>query len=359
MRFRFLVFLVCGLLLSNCSSNSTPISRAEPSPTLTQTTTELPTTVAIAVPSATPNVLGLNIVAQFDATARVLTIYGITPGATIVYAGTPLLPPPPPTQTNTPAPTETSSPTSTPPPRVVVPRPTLAPTVPITAAALRGRIVFKSSRDGGSYPVSYAFYSMNPDGTGVQRLDLKSMNSLYIQLQSREGVSPDGSQVALGERHCYSSANCAVYILDTTLDARLINSSEDISHGQWFPPAGSGGYKGYQSKDPVWSPAGSYIVFASNNEIDAGCIRTTNIYKGPPTQKPTIRRLSQFCSGSDAGHPSFNADGSKVVFWSQDTGLHQIYMLDVGSDDSFDYRFANPRKITDGKWDDWDPLWVK
>jgi hypothetical protein len=318
------------------------------------TSTAAPTVPAAALPTSTPNLFGLNIVAQYDATSQVLTIYGITPGATIVLGGTPLLAPPTATATETPAPTDTPLPTNTPVPQVFVPRPTLIPTVPITAASLRGKIIFKTARDGGVYPSVFAYYLMNPDGSGVKKLDFNATNNLYISLLGREGLSADGSQVVLGERHCYYGT-CALYILNTALDAALINSNDDISHGQWIA------FKGFQSKDPVWSPADNYVAFASNHEqpTGQGCLRTVNIFKGAPTQKPTIRRLTSFCSGSNAGHPSFSPDGSQLTFWSEDSGSRQVYVMDVGPDDSFDYRLSNPHIISDHQSDDWDPLWVK
>jgi WD40-like Beta Propeller Repeat len=354
MKFRLLSLLICVWLLTNCSTSPTPVPVPEPTSSPSPTSTPAPTDVALNPPTATENAYGLNIVAGFDATARVLTIYGITPAATVMIGGTPLLPPPTAIATDTPEPTSTPPPSATRPPPVVIPRPTAVPTTLITQASLRGKIVFKSSRDGGFFPNRFSYYSMNADGTGVVMLDFKTMDPLYVQMQSREGYSPDGSQIVLGERRCFFGT-CALYILDTTLDAALINSNNDISHGQWIT------YKGFQAKDPVWSPTGNYVVFASNHEQPSGqgCVRTVNIFKGAPTQKPTIRRLTQFCAGSNGGHPSFSPDGSEATFWSEDSGLHQIYVLSVGADDGFDFRLANPHIITDHQSDDWDPLWVK
>ena len=363
MKLRLIFVCVCAFLLTNCTASPTPLppATATSAPVSSGATSTVPAvTVAPSatsspLPSSTPNVLGLNIVAAFDPTSQVLTIYGTTPGATIVYAGTPLVPPTP-TLTNTPAPTDTPAPTNTPAPRVYVPQPTRTPAVPVTEAALHGKIMFKSSRDGGFYPNSYTFYAMNPDGSNVQRLDSAAAKSLYGSLQGREGFSPDGARVVLGERQCYGGGfTCALYILDTKLDAALINSNNPPSHGTWVLN------KTFQAKDPAWSPSGNYIAFASNHEQPSGqgCVRTTNIFKGTPTQNATIRRLTTFCSGSDGGHPSFSPDGAHLAFWSEDSGLNQIYVLDVGADDTKDYRFSNPHSIDSHQVDDWDPLWVK
>jgi hypothetical protein len=89
-------------------------------------------------------------------------------------------------------------------------------------------------------------------------------------------------------------------------------------------------------------------------------VPTVNIFKGTPTQNPTIRRLTQFCGGANAGRPSFSGNGSQLTFWSEFPGpLKQIYVLTVGASNDFDYRFSNPHIISDGKSNDWDPLWVK
>jgi hypothetical protein len=353
MKFRSLIILAWAFFLVNCNASPTPQPTAlPPSATPSATPTSLPT----AAPTATPNLLGLNIIAQFDPTRQILTIYGITPGATVVMGGTPLLPPPTATATNTSAPTDTPTPTNTPSPQVFVPRPTKVPTAPVTAAALHGKIIFKTARDGGVFPNAFAYYVMNPDGSEAQRLDFSAVNAIYRSLQSREGFSPDGARVVLGERRCYGFGTCTLYILDTVLDAALINSNEDFGHGIWYYN------KGFQAKEPVWSPTGNYIAFVSNQESDPGCIRTSNIFKGTPVQKPTVRRMTSgpdFCAGSGAGHPSFSPDGSQIAFWGEGSGQRQIYVLDIGADDSFDFRLANPHIISNHQSDDWDPLWVK
>jgi hypothetical protein len=356
MKFRLLVPLACMFLLVNCTASPTLQPSPQPTSPASVTPSAVPTTPPTEAPTSTPNVLGLNIIAQFDPTRQILTIYGVTPGATVVMGGSPLPPPPTATATDTPAPTDTATATNTPSPRVFVPRPTRVPTAPITAASLQGKIIFKTARDGGAYPNAFAYYEMNPDGSDAQPLDFNATNALYRSLQSREGFSPDGSRVVLGERRCYGFGTCTLYILDAVLDAALINSNDDIGHGIWYYN------KGFQAKEPVWSPSGNYIAFVSNHEADKGCIKTANIFKASPTQKPTVRRLTSghdFCAGSATGHPSFSPDGSQLTFWGEGSGLNQIYVLDVGADDSFDFRVTNPHIISDHRSDDWDPLWVK
>ncbi len=354
-----LVLLALLALLVNCTASPTL-----PPPSQTTVATKaaevLPTETTLPQSSATPNQLGLNIVAQYDPTAQVLTIYGVTPAATVVLGGTPLLPPPTPTQTSVPLPTNTLPPRPTPKPQVVAPKPTAVPqqpAQPVNAAALAGKILFKSTRDGGSYPLAFSYYVMDPDGSNVKKLDFAAADAFYKSIVSREGFAPDGSKVVLGERRCYSGfGTCGLYILDTVTQANIINSPDDISAGAWFSQ------KGMQAKDPVWSPASNYIAFVSNHESGQGCLKTVNVFKGTPGTHPKITRLTDkgdFRSGADAGHPSFSGDGARLTFWGGGSGLKQIYVLDVGADETFDYRYSNVRIISNHQADDWDPLWVK
>lgn len=351
----FGLFLVA--ILTSCSPAPTP------SPTLAPPTpippTAIPTQQPAELPSATPNALGLVFIAQYDATRQVLTIYGTTPGATIVMGGTPLPLPPTATPTFTPTPTGTSTltPTSTNVP-TRAPRPPTETPVVYTAQALRGKIIFKTTRDGGSFN-NFQYYMMNPDGSGQQRLEFQPADDLAAALNNQaagvENVEPGGARRVFGDRHCYGSGTCSIYILDTQLNASIINSDEDISVGNWFPAPGAVAV----SKDPAWSPSGNYIAFVSNHDPGSECRKSLNVFKGTPSQNPTIRRLTSFCAGGNVDKPSFRPDGEQLVFWADDGGLRQLFVLDVGSDDTFDYRFSNPHKISDGLSNDWDPTWVK
>lgn len=334
MKQRLLFLVITVALLASCSAaTSTATLPAK---------TNAPATLAATQPSATPNVLGLNIVAAFDPTSQILTIYGTTPGATIVLGGTPLSVPPTATATNTSLPTNTSVPTKAP-AQVNVPRPTSPPPAPaVTIDNLRGKIIFKTDRDGGFFPNSFQFYAMNADGSNVQKLDYNSTNTLYGSLQAREGYSPDKSKVVVGELSCYSPP-CYLYILDPQMNPAL-----ERSQGQWTPSNPV-----QKSVDPVWSPDSSWVAFVANWENN----RTNNIFKGTPNQTPVIfRRLTDFGGQANLRHPTYAPGGGTLAFSTQSEGRWQIWVLDPTAET---VGAANPHNLRATESNDWDPLWVK
>ena len=356
-----LLALASILFVIGCTATPTAAPTAKPAPT-NPPPTAAPTNTAVPQialePSATTNAQGMVIVADFDATRQVLTIYGVTPGVTVVMGGTPLPMPPTLTPTFTPLPTDTATATFTPskvPTRG--PRPPTQTPIAYSRGALVGKILFKSTRNNGSF-FRPNWFMMNADGTGIQQLDNAAAEAFAISLDSEaygiENVEPGGARRVFGERRCPGVGTCLLYILDTTLDASLINSSEDISKGQWF------GSPNAVAKDPAWSPTGQYIAFASNHDPGDTCVRKSmNIFKATPNQNPTVRRLTDFCSGGNVAHPSFNGDGSKLAFYADADGLRQLFTIDVGADDTIDYSRVQEQKISDGQANDWDPLWVK
>lgn len=340
--------LVWGL--GACASTPKPQPTAQPTAGLLSTSTPLSTSPTQPAPTNTPNVFGMNIIAQFDPTSQVLTIYGLTPAATVVLGNTPLSRPPTAAATMTPEPTETLAPTDTPPPVVVVPRATPVPTQPLTAASLKGKIIFKSARNGGAYPDSYEFYYMNKDGSSQQPLDFDSAKKLYASLQTREGYSPDGSKVVVGEKVCFYPP-CFLYILDPVLNPTLEQNT-----ASWTPPTGPN--HAQKSTDPAWSPDGQWIAFVGNWEN----ARTANIFKGTAFKSPpTFRQLTNITSQADTRHPTYSPDGGTLAYATQVSGRWQIWVLDPNGTDPMaqDFTRTAPQNISSSNSDDWDPIWVK
>jgi len=50
-------------------------------------------------------------------------------------------------------------------------------------------------------------------------------------------------------------------------------------------------------------------------------------------------------------HPSWSPDGEQIVFWSNRSGLKQIYVMDADG--------GNVRNISKTEWDEYDPIWIK
>lgn len=357
-RVHYLVICACLFLFPTiavaCGSTPSPTLIA---PTIAPT---VPPPSPTVVGTLTPSSLGITFIAQYDPTSNLLTIFGTTPGATIVIGGTPIRPLPTSTPTETPPATNTLAPTPTLTPVFVPPVPTRNLGLIASRETLRDRIMFKTDREGGSFiggqtgcGGQFTWYVMNSDGGNIQRLENSSAVSLCQAITSRENLSPDGRMIVIADRP-FSTGT--LYILDTQLNAGLLASGDSPGQGEWVSKLG------FRLKSPVWSPASNYIAFVSNHDVPAGqgCVRTTaNIFKKQPVQNAQISRLSSFCAGADADHPSFRGDGSQVAFWGGETGKRQIYAVDVGSDDTFDFRFSNQRQLSDNKSNDWDPLWVK
>ncbi len=273
--------------------------------------------------------------------------------ATLTAAAPTQPPPPEPKATVTPPPLPTISlqlsPSVTPvpelPTQVLRRAPTQVPTPAppqVSREALRGKILFKSTRGGGSYPNSFQYYVMDPDGSNVQRLEMNAAKALYNELKPLEGYSPDRSQVVIGEVAC-GAPPCSLYI-------GALEVVQARSQGEW---TGSK-RKGYtKAVDPAWSPNGDIIVFVANWEND----RTNNIFKGTPFQtNPDFRRLTDFGGHRDTRNPTFSPDGALVAFATQDGPRWQIWVLNPNV---ADYQSSNPHNISNSQAQDWDPLWVK
>jgi len=96
--------------------------------------------------------------------------------------------------------------------------------------------------------------------------------------------------------------------------------------------------------DPVWSPTGEWIAFVSE--------RTGNdeIWIIRP-DRSELKQLTHNTWEWDK-HPSWSPDGKKIVFWSnRDKGWKQIWIMDQDG--------SHQHNISNNKWNDWDPIWLK
>lgn len=339
MKFLFRLSIVCFVLVAACSQ--TPI--ATPAPANTPVAL-VPTTNA----PATETTIAQSIFATLTASAPTVTQLPPTIADTVTPPPSPVLEPTielSPTIPFSPTLAVSVSPSITPLPTVPTsPPPTEVPSATpfqVTEDALRGKILFKSTRNGGKYPGSYKYFVMNGDGSAAQQVDSDAAIALVTSLVPLEGYSPDKSLLVIGEERCNQGARCSLYLGPPEI-------IKNRSQGEWGPPSKAGS----RADNPVWSPAGNWVAFIWNGE------GTKNIYKGDPSrQNQAFIRLTNFDGHLDTKFPTYSPDGSQLAFATQQgTGRWQIWVLDPTADN---FTNANPHDLSNSEFDDWDALWIK
>lgn len=95
--------------------------------------------------------------------------------------------------------------------------------------------------------------------------------------------------------------------------------------------------------DPVWSPAGDFVAFVSN-ESGSDEIYTVAKDRWPPQQ------LTRDPWAWDK-HPSWSPDGRQIVFESNRDGQRRLWLMNADG--------SNQRPLTDSMFSAWAPVWVK
>lgn len=228
------------------------------------------------------------------------------------------LPPPTPLPTPTAAAVATVLPAATAAPTPTIAAPTVTPEISDLLAELRGKILFKTNRDG-----AVEIFQMEADGSNQQPLP-PDRAFLYNEAVRWEAFSADHRQTVAvrGEGQ---------------FDLWWVNLADGTEKRLTSDPAAD--------YDPVWSPTADRIAFVSERTGN-GDLYLLDLADG------SITRLTDDANAFDK-HPSWAPQGDALVFWSNRGGQNQrqIWRFDVAS-----RTMAN---LSQNGFDDWDPVWVK
>ena len=101
--------------------------------------------------------------------------------------------------------------------------------------------------------------------------------------------------------------------------------------------------------DPAWSPWGDRIVFSSNQQGDDDifCV----VFGNPNDPKPRTEQMTPTDDWQSEKHPSYSPEGTQVVYYSNATGLRQLWIADTSGE--------SPPRCLEMSGECWDPVWFK
>lgn len=212
----------------------------------------------------------------------------------------------------------------------------------VDLASLRGKIAFKSNREG--FPT---YYVMDADGKNVKRISAAT----YDAAKQWEAWSPDRAQAATvrsaGFTRKFGYDN-DIWITDPSGYGRpLTNPANDY--------------------DPAWSPrplfdGRTWIAFVSNrgdlNHPD-NIGEDLWVMHDDGTSPFRITCYAPFFNK----HPSWSPDGNKIVWSSSRDGNHpQIFAMDLGAFGTLQDNCRldeNPVNLSQNEFEESDPIWIK
>jgi hypothetical protein len=221
--------------------------------------------------------------------------------------------------------------------------PVAQPPEPIVdLAALQGKIVFKSNREG--FPT---YYVMDADGKNVKRIS----GATYEAAKQWEAWSPDRTQAATvrsaGFTRKFGYDN-DIWITDPSGNGRpLTNPANDY--------------------DPAWSPrplfdGRTWIAFVSNRgdlEHPDNIGEDLWVMHDDGTSPFRITCFAPYFNK----HPSWSPDGNKIVWSSsRDGNRQQIFVMDVGAFGTLQDNCKldeNPVNLSQNEFEETEPVWVK
>jgi hypothetical protein len=220
--------------------------------------------------------------------------------------------------------------------------PVVPPAPEIDLASLKGKIAFKSNRDG--FP---AYYVMDADGKNVERIS----GATYDAAQQWEAWSPDRTQAATVRDAGFTRKfgfNHDIWVTDPSGNGRpLTNPADDY--------------------DPAWSPRSlfdgrTWIAFVSNRGDLAHPDNVGEdlwVMHDDGTNPLRITCYAPY----HTKHPSWSPDASKLVFSSYREGNHpQILVMDMSAFGTLqDYCDLgnNPVNLSQNEFEETDPVWIK
>ncbi|MCG3163293.1 MAG: Protein TolB [Acidobacteria bacterium] len=191
------------------------------------------------------------------------------------------------------------------------------------------RIAFRSERDGGGV------FVMNADGGNLRRLTQGGFNPAW---------SPGGDEIVYATSpanspHSRGDANSQLWVVNvTTGEQRRIDtgSGKDAVQPSWSPSGARIAYWGLRGThrdiwtvpsrggepaavtndeatdwNPVWSPDGKYLYFASDSH---GAMRFWRAPIDQTTGQTLGEREAVTGSGAESWHPSFSRDGKRLAY---------------------------------------------
>ncbi|MCX6046670.1 MAG: hypothetical protein NT075_16315 [Chloroflexi bacterium] len=217
-------------------------------------------------------------------------------------------------------PTPTTIPTDVP-AAPVAPEPTATP-IPPKLSDFNGWIIFKSDREGG-------LGVMRPDGSDPQVAPADAAAQIAA-IYEKESWSPDHNS------HLYVTKS-----EDGTNGANIFKLRADLPEN-WqrvFTYTDQSG----DEYDPVWSPDNKLIAYVANG--------TGNDEIWVMNSDGTGQKQLTVNTWEWDKHPTWSPDGQKIVFYSNRTGKRQLWSMNPDG--------SAQTLLSNGQFEEWDPIWIK
>jgi Tol biopolymer transport system component len=167
---------------------------------------------------------------------------------------------------------------------------------------------------------------IDADGKNKRRLD--ENNSPYLDVV----WSPDATKIAFSVGRNFNHSN--LYVMNTDASGRTKLTHDEESN--------------VYNRSPAWSPDSRYLAFESNRDgNDEIYILSLWLSTGNTVASGTFRLTTNPASDVD---PVWSPDGEQIAFASNRDGNFDIYKTTW-------YNASNPQKLTNSPADDTDPEW--